>query len=171
MASPNPRNELKLMILYLLNSVSFSLNHENLSNFFIDNYTTFITFQDLLADLIDTKLIEEFKTKTSVFYKATNDGIDALKSFINDITLEHKNEIDNYIKENKFKLKEESIISADYTDGGKDNYKIKLEINENKDETFKIEIDVPTVDAAVTMCENWKEKAKSIYTHVIKELL
>ena len=171
MSNQNPRNELKLMILYLLNSVSFSLNHENLSNFFIDNYTTYISFQDLLADLIDTKLVEEFKTKTSVFYKATNDGIDALNSFINDITDEHKIEIDTYIKENKFKLKEESIVSADYSDGGKDNYKIKLEINENKDETFKIEIDVPTVDAAVTMCENWKEKAKSIYTYVIKELL
>ena len=171
MSNSNPRNELKLMILYLLNSVSFSLNHENLSNFFIDNYTTYISFQDLLADLIDTKLVEEYKTKTSVFYKATNDGIDALNSFINDITEEHKNEIDRYIKDNKFKLKEESLISADYTDGGKDNYKIKLEINENKDETFKIEIDVPTVDSDITMCENWKEKAKAIYTHVIKELL
>lgn len=171
MSNKNPRNELKLMILYLLNSVSFSLNHENLSNFFIDNYTTYISFQDLLADLIETKLVEEFKTKTSVFYKPTNDGIEALNSFISDITDENKNEIDAYIKNNRFKLKEESIISADYTDGGKDNYKVKLEINENKDETFKIEIDVPTVDAAVTMCENWKEKAKSIYTYVIKELL
>ena len=159
------------MILYLLNSVSFSLNHENLSNFFIDNYTTYIGFQDLLADLIDTKLVEEFKTKTSVFYKPTNDGIEALNSFISDISEENKIEIDNYIKNNKLKLKEESIISADYTDGSKENYKIKLEINENKDETFKIEIDVPTVDAAITMCENWKEKAKAIYTYVIKELL
>lgn len=171
MSNSNPRNELKLMILYLLNSVSFSLNHENLSNFFIDNYTTYIGFQDLLADLIDTKLVEEFKTKTSVFYKPTNDGIEALNSFISDISKENKIEIDNYIKNNKLKLKEESIISADYTDGSKENYKIKLEINENKDETFKIEIDVPTVDAAITMCENWKEKAKAIYTYVIKELL
>lgn len=171
MSNSNPRNELKLMILYLLNSVSFSLNHENLSNFFIDNYTTYIGFQDLLADLIDTKLVEEFKTKTSVFYKPTNDGIEALNSFISDISEENKIEIDNYIKNNKLKLKEESIISADYTDGSKENYKIKLEINENKDETFKIEIDVPTVDAAITMCENWKEKAKAIYTYVIKELL
>lgn len=128
-------------------------------------------FQDILADLVDTKLIEEYKTKTSVFYKATEDGIEALDTFINDISDIHKNELNTYIKENKFKLKEESIISANYSDSQNGNYSISLEINENKDEKFKIEIDVPTADAAITMCENWKEKAKSIYTYIIKQLL
>ncbi|MBO6134773.1 MAG: DUF4364 family protein [Lachnospiraceae bacterium] len=159
------------MILYLLKNVSFSLNHENLSNFFLDKYTSFISFQEILADLVDTKLVEEYKTKTSIFYKATSDGVDALDSFIDEITKAHREELDKYIKDNKFKLKEESIIRANYTDSTDNNFKIVLEINENKDENFKIEMDVPTSDAAITMCENWKEKAKNIYTYVIKQLL
>ena len=171
MSTYNPKNEIKLMILYLLKNVSFSLNHENLSNFFLDKYTTFILFQDILADLVDTKLIEEYKTKTSVFYKTTEDGAEALETFINDISDIHKKELDNYIKDNKFKLKEESMISANYSDNDKGSYLIDLQINENKEETFKIQIDVPTADAAITMCENWKEKAKEIYTYIIKQLL
>lgn len=171
MDNNGPKNVIKLMILYLLKKVSFSLNHENLSNFFIDNYTTYITFQDILYDLIDTKLIEEYKTKTSVFYKLTNDGSDTLLAFGDDISESHKKELDEYIENNKFKLREESIVSADYTDAEKGNYKIDLRINENKDETFKIEIDVPNYDAATTMCENWKKKAKSIYAYIIKQLL
>ena len=171
MSAYNPKNEIKLMILYLLKNVSFSLNHENLSNFFLDKYTTFILFQDILADLVDTKLIDEYKTKTSVFYKTTADGSEALDTFINDISDIHKKELDKYIKDNKFKLKEESMISADYSDNDKGSYLINLQINENKDETFKIEMDVPTADAAITMCENWKEKAKDIYTYIIKQLL
>lgn len=171
MQNYNPKNEIKLMILYLLRNVSFSLNHENLSNFFLDKYTTFILFQDILADLVDTKLIEEYKTKTSVFYKTTADGSEALDTFINDISDKHKAELDSYIKENKFKLKEESIIRANYSDNENGSFLINLQINENKDETFKIEIDVPTSDAAITMCENWKEKAKDIYSYIIKQLL
>ena len=171
MSAYNPKNEIKLMILYLLKNVSFSLNHENLSNFFLDKYTTFILFQDILADLVDTKLIEEYKTKTSVFYKTTEDGTEALNTFINDISDIHRKELDQYIKDNKFKLKEESMISANYSDNEKGSYLIDLQINENKDETFKIEMDVPTADAAITMCENWKEKAKEIYTYIIKQLL
>ena len=171
MSTYNPKYELKLMVLYMLKNVSFSLNHENLSNFFLDKYTTFIQFQEILGQMVDTKLIEEFKTKTSVFYKATDDGIDAINSSINDITASHKAELDEYIKANKFKLKEESIVSANYTDNESGNYRISLQINENKDETFKIEIDVPTPDAAITMCENFKEKAKNIYTYIIKQLL
>ena len=167
----NPKDEIKLMILYLLRNVSFSLNHENLSNFFLDNYTSFITFQGILSELIDTKLIDEFKTKTSIFYKTTADGTEALDTFINDISDVHKKELDEYLKINKFKLKEESMINADYSDNNKGSYLIKLEINENKDETFKIEMDVPTADAAITMCENWKEKAKDIYTYIIKQIL
>lgn len=171
MLSSNPKNEIKLMILYLLKNVSFSLNHENLSNFFLDKYTSFISFQEILADLVDTKLIDEYRTKTSVFYKTTEDGAEALDTFIDDILDSHKKELDEYIKENKFKLKEESMISADYSDNNKGSYLIKLQINENKDETFKIEMDVPTADAAITMCENWKDKAKEIYTYIIKQIL
>ena len=171
MLNSNPKNEIKLMILYLLKNVSFSLNHENLSNFFLDKYTSFISFQEILTDLVETKLIDEYKTKTSIFYKTTEDGSEALDTFIDDISDEHKKELDCYLKENKFKLKEESMISADYSDNNKGSYIIKLEINENKDETFKIEIDVPTADAAITMCENWKDKAKEIYTYIIKQLL
>ena len=167
----NPKNEIKLMILYLLKNVSFSLNHENLSNFFLDKYTTFIKFQEILAELTDTKLIEEYRTKTSMFYKATNDGIEALNSFIKDISTNNKKALDQYIKENKFRLKEASLVKTNYFDNDKGGYKVNLEISENKDETFKIEIDVPTSDAAITICENWKEKAKTLYAHIIKQLL
>lgn len=171
MINYSQKNEIKLMILYMLNKVSFSLNHENLSNFFLDKYATYIQFQEILSDLEETMLIELYKTKTSMFYKITNDGTETLNSFENDILDVHKQELDQYIKTNKIKLKEESQISANYTDGKNGTYKICLEINENKDETFKIEIDVPTTDAASTMCENWKKKAKSIYSYVIKQLL
>lgn len=167
----NPKNECKLMILYLLKNVSFPLNHENIGNFFLDKYTTYIQFQEIIAELTDTKLIEEHKTKTSICYKATDDGLEALNSFINDIAENHKKEIDQYIIDNKIKLKEESIISSNFTDGEANNYQISLQIAENPDEKFKILIDVPTADVASTMCENWKVKAKNIYAYVIKQLL
>lgn len=171
MAPYNPKNECKLMILYLLKNISFPLNHESISNFFLDKYTTYIQFQEILAELTETKLIEEHKTKTSICYKATKDGLEALNSFINDISDNHKKEIDKYIKDNKIKLKEGSVILSNFTDGKANNYQISLQIAENPDEMFKILIDVPTVDVATTMCENWNVKAKNIYTYVIKQLL
>lgn len=171
MTTFSPKNELKLMILYMLKSVSFQLNHENLSNFFLDKYTTYLKFQEIVAELVDNKLIEETKTKTSVFYTTTEDGNAALESFIGDIAPTHKKELDDYLKANKLRIKEESQISANYTDNSIGGFKIHLEYNENKDEVFKIEMDVPDEDAATTMCENWKMKAKAIYTHIIKQIL
>lgn len=171
MTTFSPKNELKLMILYMLKSVSFQLNHENLSNFFLDKYTTYLKFQEIVAELVDNKLIEETKTKTSVFYTTTDDGNDALESFINDIAPTHKKELDDYLKVNKLRIKEESQISSNYADNSIGGFKICLEYNENKDEIFKIEMDVPNEDAATTMCENWKTKAKAIYTHIIKQIL
>lgn len=171
MSTYNHKNECKLMILYLLKSLDFPLNHECLSNFFLDKYASYIVFQGILAELVDNKLIEEHKTKTSVFYNATNDGIEALNSFIDDVPKNYRDEMDKYIKDNKLKLKEESIIKADYTDSVNGNFKLNLEINDSEEGAFKLEIDVPSIEAASTMCENWKAKAKNIYSYVIKQLL
>lgn len=171
MATNITKNECKLMILYLLSKICFPINHENLSGFFIDKYTSYISFQQMLAELVETKLVEENRTKTTICYESTKDGLDALISFSDDISTIHKAEIDDYIKKNKIKIKEESIITADFLDSANDNFKVTLEIKENKSEEFKIELDVPNADAATTICENWKAKAKTIYTYIIKQLL
>lgn len=174
MKNMSPKKQIKLLILYLLKSASFPLNHENLSNFFLDKYTSYIQFQQILAELVDNKLVEEYKTKTSILYSATEDGlatIEAINSTEDGISEENKIEIEKYIKDNKIKMRENSQVRATYTDNINGGYKIILEIKENNNENFKIEIDVPDIDTAETMCEKFKQKSKNIYTYVMKQIL
>ena len=167
----NPKSECKLMILYLLRNLDFPLNIEGLSGFFLDKYATYISFQEMLSELIDTGLVSEMRTKTSVHYKATKDGIDTVDSFLMDIAPSHKKEIDDYIKENKIRIKESTSVIADWTEGKNDNFLVKLKIIDNNAEVININIEVPTIDVATTMCEKWKMKSKNIYSYFIKELL
>ena len=167
----NPKNECKLMILYLLRNLDFPLNIEGLSSFFLDKYATYISFQEMLSELIESGFINEMRTKTSVCYKATPDGIEALDTFIGDIAPSHKKEIDDYIKENKIRIKESTSVIADWTEGKNDNFLVRLKIIDNNTEVIHIEIEVPTIDVATTMCEKWKMKSKNIYSYFIKELL
>ena len=166
----NPKNECKLMILYLLRNLDFPLNHSGLSNFFLDKYASYILFQEMVSELIDTKLIEEIRTKTSVCYKATKDGIDTVDTFINEIDEAHKNEIDEYIKENKYRIKERTSVIADYTEGRNDSILVSLKIMEDNNEVINISLDVPSIDVARTICDKWKLKSKNIYQYFIKEL-
>ena len=167
----NPKNECKLMILYLLRNLDFPLNHSGLSNFFLDTYASYISFQEMVSELIETGLVSEIRTKTSVCYKTTADGIDTVDIFINEISDEHKKEIDEYIKENKFRLKERTSTIADYTEGKNDSILVSLKIMEDNNEVINISMDVPSIDVARTMCEKWKIKSKNIYHYFIKELL
>lgn len=162
----------KLLILYMLNKVSFMLNYSQLSELFLSkNYMGFLEFKTTIVELIESKLIEEKTTKNTQKYKITNNGIEALNFFINDVPLELIKEIDNYLTENRIKLRTESSITSEIEEIENNNYKIHLEINEDKMMLLNIEMELPDVDTADTMCENWKINAKDIYNFIIKKLV
>ena len=168
----NPLTIYKLMILYMLKKVSFMLSNSQLSQFFLEyEYTNYFTFQEAISDLVDTKLLEDFKTKTNIRYKLTDEGQETINTFIGDIDENAIKDMDNYISENKYKLREESILFADFNEIDKHNYKCTLSIKESDDYIFNMEIDAPDADTARLICERWHEKAKNIYAFTIKQLL
>ena len=68
----DPTTTYKLMILYMLNKVTFMMNLSQIRDYFLSKeYTSYFTFQNIISDLIEAKLIEERKTKTSQKYSLT----------------------------------------------------------------------------------------------------
>lgn len=148
------------------------LSYSQLSDFFLDNeYTSFFILQQSINELEEEKFIELHKTKTTNRYKITEDGKTTLNLFINEINQKEKDKIDLYLKNNNVKMKSESSITSDITESSTQNYLVHLEISETKDAIFSIDIELPDIDTATSVCNNWKTKAQSIYSHIFKELL
>ena len=103
-----PMTLYKLMNLYLLKQVNFPLTNAQLTSFFTEHdYTTYFTLQQALNELEDAGLIHKEASHSSTRYDITKEGEETLNFFGKNISPAIINDMDEYLKENKFRLREE----------------------------------------------------------------
>lgn len=167
-----PMTLYKLMNLYMLKQVNFPLTNAQLSGFFLDReYTTYFTLQQALNELEDAGLIHKEPSHNSTRYEITREGEETLNFFGKNISPAIVNDMDQYLKENKFRLREEVGTSADYYKATGQDYIVHCEVREGKTVLIRLDLALPDKEQAEAMCSNWKEKSQEIYSFAMKTLL
>ena len=167
-----PMTLYKLMNLYMLKQVNFPLTNAQLTNFFTEHeYTTYCTLQQALNELEDAGLIHKEPSHNSTRYEITREGEETLNFFGKNISPAIVNDMDQYLKENKFRLREEVGTSADYYKATGQDYIVHCEVREGKTVLIRLDLALPDKEQAEAMCSNWKEKSQEIYSFAMKTLL
>ncbi|EEG54901.1 MULTISPECIES: DUF4364 family protein [Enterocloster] len=167
-----PMTLYKLMNLYMLKQVNFPLTNAQLTNFFTEHeYTTYFTLQQALNELEDAGLIHKEPSHNSTRYEITREGEETLNFFGKNISPAIVNDMDQYLKENKFRLREEVGTSADYYKATGQDYIVHCEVREGKTVLIRLDLALPDKEQAEAMCSNWKEKSQEIYSFAMKTLL
>ena len=162
----------KLMILYMLDHVNFPLTNSQLTDFFLDHeYTTYFTLQQALNELKEAGLIRMESTHNSSRYEITKEGDDTLSVFGNNISPAIIEDIDSYLKENKFRLRNEVGVISDFYKSTNQDYIVHCEVREGKSVLIGFDLSVPDKDQAETMASHWKERSQDIYAYVMKTLM
>lgn len=162
----------KLMILYMLNQVNFPLNNTQLSNFFLSyGYAKYFEFQNSISQLVESELVTMEVIHNTTRYNITPSGIEALGFFGNTVSKEIIADIDNYIKENKFKMRNEASTTAEYHKEAPNEYIINFKVQEGRSTIINLELNVPDETQAELMVENWKNKSQDIYQYVMRTLM
>lgn len=162
----------KLMILYMLDHVNFPLTNSQLTDFFLDHeYTTYFTLQQALNELKEAGLIRMESTHNSSRYEITKEGDDTLSFFVNNISPAIIEDIDSYLKENKFRLRNEVGVISDFYKSTNQDYIVHCEVREGKSVLIGFDLSVPDKDQAETMASHWKERSQDIYAYVMKTLM
>ena len=113
-----PMTLYKLMNLYMLKQVNFPLTNAQLTNFFTEHeYTTYFTLQQALNELEDAGLVHKEASHNSTRYDITREGEETLNFFGKNISSAIIEDMDQYLKENKFRLREEVGTTADFYKG------------------------------------------------------
>lgn len=72
----------KLMILYMLNKVSFPLSNTQITNFFLEKqYTTYFTIQEAINSLLADNFIREMIHRNSTQYVLTDEAMETITFF------------------------------------------------------------------------------------------
>lgn len=161
----------KLMILYLLKQVRFPLTRAQLSDFMLKEYCTFFAFQQAVQELLDSHLMKESPVRNYVRFEITREGEEALEYFSNKIPEVIRKEMDDFLEENKIRLRTEMGIVSSYQENENGEYQVSCEVREGKSVLIKLDLAVPTKEQAQIVCERWHDSNEAVYAAVMQELL
>ena len=161
----------KIIILYMLEKVNFPLSNNQITNFFLDHgYTSYFHVQQTLNDLLESRLMEVKKQGSRTCYQTTEEGRTTLSYFEKKISDEIRQEIDTYLKENDYEMRNTNSTTAEYYRTPDQEYVVQCEVVERKAPLINLEITVPTEEMAKTFCSHWSKKSQEIYAFLMETL-
>ena len=167
-----PMTLYKLMNLYMLHQVNFPLTNAQLSNFFLDReYTTYFTLQQALNELLDAGLVKKETMRNSSRYEITKEGEETLEFFGKNISPAIVSDMDEYLKHNRFRMRNEVGLISDFYKSTNQDYIVHCEVREGKAVLVNLDISVPDKEQAEIMCNHWKDRSQEIYAYVMKSLM
>ncbi len=162
----------KLMILYMLNHLDFPLTNSQLCEFFISkNYATYFQLQQALNELSDTGFLQSDRIRNTTRYSITSAGEEALSLFQSKIAKSIQEEILDYFKEHKFRLRREINVAAEYYPLKTGEYMVEAFIKERGVTLMDLKLNVVSKEQAIAVCDNWSDRSDDVYARVMETLL
>lgn len=162
----------KLIILYMLKKVNFPLTNGQISDFVLEQgYTTYFTLQQAINELKDSELIRVEPVRNTSQYYLTEAGMETLEYFENKISKPIQADIDRYLKEHQFQLRNEVSVVADYYKTTEGEYAVECRVKERHSDLIHLTLTVPLKEQAVSICDHWKNKCQELYAYLMKELM
>ena len=118
----------------MLHQVNFPLTNAQLSNFFLDReYTTYFTLQQALNELLDAGLVKKETMRNSSRYEITKEGEETLEFFGKNISPAIVSDMDEYLKQNRFRMRNEVGLISDFYKSTNQDYIVHCEVREGKE--------------------------------------
>ncbi len=162
----------KLIVLYMLNRVDFPLTNSQISDFMLGKeYTTYFNLQQVLSEMAEGKLIEVESTHNRSLYHLTENGVETLSFFENKIDREIREDVDQYLQEKHYDLKNDTAVVSDYYKDSNGSYFVRCQIRERQTSLVDITLKVASEKEAETIVTNWYTKNQEIYAILLGALL
>jgi predicted transcriptional regulator len=161
-----------MIVLYMLKRCEVPLSKSQIYDFILEKeYTTFLTLQEVFSELAASELIREKTMANRTYLEITDEGAQTLEFFGNRINPSIRQQIDEYMRDNSLKLRNEAAVIGDYQKTGENEYTVQLLLKENGENLMEIKIPVPTEEMAQAFIENWKERNQDMYQYLFSQLM
>ena len=154
----------KLIVLYLLNKVSFPLTMAQVSDLILEKeYTNYLTLQQVINELAQAGLITAKTLVNRTHLQITDEGRNTLSYFENRISDAIKTDIGEYLKKNELEMRNESSIQSNYYKAVNGEFETELTAVDKDVNLVTIRLTVPTEELAISICENWQKNNREMY--------
>ena len=167
----DPLTLYKLIVLYMLNRVTFPMTTAQVSDFVLEReYTNFLTLQQVINELTDAGMISSETIRNRTHLSITGEGRNTLNFFQNRIGDAIKQEINTYFRENEFSLRNEVSVLGDYYKSTSGEFEAHLVAKDKGINLVDITLSVPAEEMAAAICDNWQKKNQEIYKYLVEQL-
>ena len=161
----------KLIVLYLLNKVSFPLTMAQVSDLILEKeYTNYLTLQQVINELAQAGLITAKTLVNRTHLQITEEGRNNISYFENRISDAIKTDIGEYLKKNELEMRNESSIQSNYYKAVNGEFETELTAVDKDVNLVTIRLTVPTEELAISICENWQKNNREIYQYLTTAL-
>ena len=163
----------KLIIMHMLNKVEFPLTNSQISQFFLENeYTNYFTVQKSLSELIEDGFVFLNVNRNTSYYHLTSEGRESLKFFENKIPNPIVDDVDMFLMNNKYELRNEVGTVSDYYRASNGDYVVHCQVKEGDSTLIEVNVATPDKETASKMCATWEDKdcSQEIYQYEIDKL-
>lgn len=166
----------KLTLLYIFEQMDFSATLDTLSDICCgqNSWLTYMTLAEILPELVDAGFLSysEASPENNIrYYKITQDGRDCLKYFYSKIPSSLRNDISNFIRQNRLSCKRNQEYFRDYKKNKDGTYTLLLKIVEPTETTLEIKLNVDTHAEAINAFNKWVNSASKVYSEIYKILI
>jgi len=162
----------KLIVLYMLRKVDFPLTNGQISEFVLEKgYTNYFTLQQAISEMVEAGFLREENTHNRTFYHLTEEGAETIQFFKNNISQAIQNDIDTFLVEKRYELRNEVSVKADFYPNKNQEYSVRCQILENGSPMIELTVTVPTEEEASTVANNWNQRNQEIYAQIMANLL
>ena len=163
----------KLIILYMLNEVDFPMTTSQISEFVLEQeYTTFFKLKESLDEMVATDLLMVEDTHNRTLYHLTTEGARTVEYFGNKISPAIQEDIESFLKEKHYDLKEESAVKSNtFFDEENGEHHVRCRIVENGSNLLDLKLIVPTEKEAQSIANAWLKDYEEVYAMLLSKLL
>jgi hypothetical protein len=133
-------------------------------------YIPFMTLQHVLSELVDSNMIESNVFHNRTLLSITAEGHNALHYFEYRIHGDIREDIQNYLVEQEYALRNDLSVLANYSRNSSGAYTVNLTAKEQDEILLGITMTVPSKIDAETICDHWQERSQEIYQYLTERL-
>lgn len=165
----------KIVLLYVLDKMECDLTEDTIIDmcYYQNKWISYFTCKIALSELTKSGYISEHKNTTEQrkYYKITNDGRNCLSYFFNEIPTSMRDNIADFIRENKLLFKRKQEYFSDSFKNKDGSYTVILKIMEPDTTNLEVKLSVPEQQTARDIQKNWQDSASKVYSSILETLL
>jgi DNA-binding PadR family transcriptional regulator len=152
--------------------MDFPITNTELTGFLLEKeYASYITISQVLEELIEDDFVSVEHSHNSFLYRITPAGHETLSYFYTKISVPIRDDIDNFLSEREYELRESVAASAEYSEQKRNEFVVDLRVVERDSELVRINLLVTSAAEADAICNRWKSCNADVYSYLISTLL